>query len=439
MIDIEIDTGPTSPTSAPSAEFGHYRHLVWEQLRDEVLIAQGLSDRAEPDRRRSREPARQVSRGWGADAAEVGAGWRQRLRRPPPRIAGRVSVARLRWSSTVGLVIAARRRLAVPAELGRRRHDLRPAAQRRAHRLVAPAERRDALARHQGEPVRALGGFAIAVAIGVPLGLLIGWYRLAAEVLNPVLELFRNTAALSLLPVFILILGIGEFSKFAFVAYACVWPVLLNTISGVESVDPLLVKSRGRSASARSGPSRRWCCPPRCRRSSPASGSPASFSLLVLIAAELVGANSGLGFLITYSQQNFAIPNMYAAIITMSMIGIVLNQLLLAARTPVLDLARRPDDPKGSRMSRRLHMNLFIHDIGHHEAAWRLPESRPFSTVDLEHYVTDRAVAEAAKLDSIFFADGLATAVTGERNLLTAIEPTDAAGGAGRPRPRGSA
>src|SRR6201999_391101 len=51
--------------------------------------------------------------------------------------------------------------------------------------------------------IRAMGGFAIAVAIGVPLGLLIGWYRIVAEVLNPVLELFRNTAALSLLPGFI--------------------------------------------------------------------------------------------------------------------------------------------------------------------------------------------------------------------------------------------
>jgi NitT/TauT family transport system permease protein len=177
--------------------------------------------------------------------------------------------------------------------------------------------------------VRALGGFAIAVAIGVPLGLLIGWYRIAAEVLNPVLELFRNTAALSLLPVFILIMGIGESSKIAFVAYACVWPVLLNTISGVESVDPLLVKSSRSLGFGSVRTFQKVVLPAAVPTIFTGIRLAGSFSLLVLIAAELVGANSGLGFLITYSQQNFAIPNMYAAIITISMIGIVLNQLLL--------------------------------------------------------------------------------------------------------------
>jgi NitT/TauT family transport system permease protein len=177
--------------------------------------------------------------------------------------------------------------------------------------------------------IRAMGGFAIAVAIGVPLGLLIGWYRLVAEVLNPVLELFRNTAALSLLPVFILIMGIGESSKIAFVAYACIWPVLLNTISGVESVDPLLVKSARSLGFGSFRVFQKVVLPAAVPTIFTGIRLAGSFSLLVLIAAELVGANSGLGFLITYSQQNFAIPNMYAAIITISMIGIVLNQALL--------------------------------------------------------------------------------------------------------------
>ncbi len=177
--------------------------------------------------------------------------------------------------------------------------------------------------------IRALGGFAIAVVIGVPLGLLIGWYRLVAEVLNPVLELFRNTAALSLLPVFILIMGIGESSKIAFVAYACIWPVLLNTISGVESVDPLLVKSSRSLGFGSFRTFQKVILPAAVPTIFTGIRLAGGFSLLVLIAAELVGANSGLGFLITYSQQNFAIPNMYAAIITISMIGIVLNQLLL--------------------------------------------------------------------------------------------------------------
>jgi N-acetyl-S-(2-succino)cysteine monooxygenase len=59
------------------------------------------------------------------------------------------------------------------------------------------------------------------------------------------------------------------------------------------------------------------------------------------------------------------------------------------------------------RMSstRLLHLNAFLHDIGHHEAAWRLPESNPFDTVNVEHYIKLARLAEAGKFDSIFFAD----------------------------------
>src|SRR5690606_41759918 len=53
----------------------------------------------------------------------------------------------------------------------------------------------------------------------------------------------RNTTALALMPLFILFLGIGEASKISLLVYACTWPILLNTITGVQTVDPLLIKS----------------------------------------------------------------------------------------------------------------------------------------------------------------------------------------------------
>jgi len=100
------------------------------------------------------------------------------------------------------------------------------------------------LANHvQASLSRSLVGFAMAIGHAVPLGLAIGWYRRFASVVNPLLEALRNTAALALLPVFILVLGIGESSKIALVVYSCSWPILLNTITAVRNVDPLLIKS----------------------------------------------------------------------------------------------------------------------------------------------------------------------------------------------------
>ena len=60
---------------------------------------------------------------------------------------------------------------------------------------------------------RSLGGFTLAILISIPLGLAIGWWKPVSEYLNPLLELLRNTAALAILPVFILLLGLGETSK----------------------------------------------------------------------------------------------------------------------------------------------------------------------------------------------------------------------------------
>lgn len=177
--------------------------------------------------------------------------------------------------------------------------------------------------------VRSFGGFGIAVVVAVPLGLLIGWYRPVAALLGPLLEVFRNTAALALLPVFVLLLGIGETSKVSIVVYACVWPILLNTISAVGNADPTLVKlARSMNLST----------PRLFQKVILPSSVPAIFtgirlagavSILVLVAAEMIGAKAGLGYLINASQFNFAIPQMYAGIVTISAIGVAFNQLLV--------------------------------------------------------------------------------------------------------------
>lgn len=176
---------------------------------------------------------------------------------------------------------------------------------------------------------RALTGFFVAVVVAVPLGIAIAWYRPVSDFLNPILELFRNTAALALLPVFVLILGIGEESKIALVIYACTFPILLNTISGVRSVDPLLVKS---AVSLGFSPIRLFqkvVLPAAVPTIFTGIRMSAASSILVLIAAEMVGAKAGLGYLITASQLNFQIPNMYAGIIAISLLGLSLNGVLV--------------------------------------------------------------------------------------------------------------
>jgi NitT/TauT family transport system permease protein len=187
------------------------------------------------------------------------------------------------------------------------------------------------LAQHvEASVARSLAGFGLAIAVAVPLGLLIGWYKPIATLLSPLLELFRNTAALALLPVFVLILGLGETSKIAIILYGCAWPILLNTISGVRTVDPLLVKSARSLGLSPLRLFQRVVLPAAVPTIFTGIRLAGAYSILILIAAELVGAKAGLGYLITYAQFNFDVPDMYAGIITISAIGLVINQLLVA-------------------------------------------------------------------------------------------------------------
>jgi FMN-dependent oxidoreductase (nitrilotriacetate monooxygenase family) len=75
-------------------------------------------------------------------------------------------------------------------------------------------------------------------------------------------------------------------------------------------------------------------------------------------------------------------------------------------------------------VARQIHLNLFIHGVGHHEAAWRLPESDPFGNTDVGHFVNLARIAEAGKMDSVFFADGPVLMGNPAFRPLGRLEPT---------------
>lgn len=175
---------------------------------------------------------------------------------------------------------------------------------------------------------RSLAGLALAIVLGVGLGLLMGWFTRLESILDPLLQLFRQTSALALFPVFILFLGIGEGSKIAIIFWACFWPILLSTISGVKQVDTLLINS-----ALSMGANRRFLF----LKIVLPSASPSIFTgvrlagaycITALVAAEMIGAHSGLGFLTLNSQEVFQIPSMYAGILLLALVGLALNFLL---------------------------------------------------------------------------------------------------------------
>lgn len=177
---------------------------------------------------------------------------------------------------------------------------------------------------------RAALGFSLAAALGLTLGMLIGRIRLIDRFVGPLIEVFRQLPPLALFPVMILLLGLGFRSQVAIVLWASLWPILLNTISGTRQTDPTLIKAARSLGCSRLQTFTKVVLPSAVPTIATGLRLGGSYSLLVLVAAEMIGANSGLGFLIVNRQYNFLIPEMYAAIVILAVLGTLVNFALVA-------------------------------------------------------------------------------------------------------------
>ena len=171
--------------------------------------------------------------------------------------------------------------------------------------------------------------FGAAVALGIPLGLFMGQIAAVERALDPILQLFRQTSALALYPVFILLLGLGEASKVFVIFWATLFPVLLATIGGVKQVDRKLVEMAQTFGAGRLTVFRRVVLPASVPAIFVGLRLSATTALLLLIAAEMIGANKGVGFQVMNAQYNFQIPLMFAAIFLLAGLGLAANLVLV--------------------------------------------------------------------------------------------------------------
>lgn len=162
---------------------------------------------------------------------------------------------------------------------------------------------------------RALVGLIIAAAVALPLGLWIGSGEGGAveRRIRPLLRLLSQVNPFSLMPVFILFFGIGEIVKLTVVAWVCVWPLLFNTIEGARSADPTLVKTANAMCGGRFGALAKVILPGASAFIFAGLRVGVEMSFFMLIAAEMVGATDGLGWLLHNSAMNYQIGRIYAS------------------------------------------------------------------------------------------------------------------------------
>ncbi|MDR1616940.1 MAG: ABC transporter permease [Syntrophomonadaceae bacterium] len=176
---------------------------------------------------------------------------------------------------------------------------------------------------------RAFGGFALSVVIGITLGFLLGWSEKVEKIIDPLMQLARNTAALALYPLFILLFGLGEVSKVAIIFWGAIWPILINTIEGVRGVDPLFVKTAYSMGASKRILFSRVILPATFPTIFTGIRLSASRSVIILVAAEMMGSSSGLGHLVFFSEANLQIAKMYCGILMLIILGVTINYVLV--------------------------------------------------------------------------------------------------------------
>jgi ABC-type nitrate/sulfonate/bicarbonate transport system permease component len=173
--------------------------------------------------------------------------------------------------------------------------------------------------------VRLVLGYTGAVAIGVGLGVPLGASPRLRALFEPALELARAVPPPALVPVFMLLFGIGTPMKLLVIISGAVWPVLLNTIEGVRAIDDVLADTCRCYGIA--GTRRLRVLVLRAASPQIVTGmrQALSIAIILMVISEMFASSSGLGYAIVDFQRGFSIPEMWSGILLLGVLGFVLS------------------------------------------------------------------------------------------------------------------
>jgi NitT/TauT family transport system permease protein len=186
---------------------------------------------------------------------------------------------------------------------------------------------------HAGVTVsRALTGFLLAAAVGIPFAAAMARSTLVRNLFEPIFFIGYPIPKIALFPVFTYIFGIGTPSKIAFTFLECLYPIVVTCYFAFRAVQTRLIWSAQNCGASRVTILRRVILP---------AALPSIFSglrvalpvaIIVVVITEMIGDSVGLGYYITIWSTRFTFANVYAAIIVIGVCGLVLDQALLLLR-----------------------------------------------------------------------------------------------------------
>ncbi|PZG01474.1 ABC transporter permease [Micromonospora deserti] len=176
---------------------------------------------------------------------------------------------------------------------------------------------------------RVLIGFLLGSLLAIPVGFLMGWYVTARGLIEPYVQFFRTIPPLAIIPLAIVLLGIGETPKIFVITLAAFLSSVISTFQGVVSVDKTLINA-ARVLGARDGVTFRRVVVPA---SSPFILVGMRIGLgsawATLVAAELIAAQQGVGYRMQQAQLYYDLPTIFVGLITIGVLGLIMDRILL--------------------------------------------------------------------------------------------------------------
>lgn len=182
--------------------------------------------------------------------------------------------------------------------------------------------------RHAAASLQRVGlGLLFALIIGVPLGLMVGSWSVFNKMTSPTFQFLRMTSPLSWMPLAVMVLGVGEAPVVFLVAFAALWPIVLNVAAGIRAIDPQwLILAESLGANARE---KLWHVTVPAIAAHLLTGLRLAIGLIwvVLVPAEMLGVNAGLGYFILDTRDRMAYGELMATILFIGLLGFLLDWL----------------------------------------------------------------------------------------------------------------
>jgi NitT/TauT family transport system permease protein len=175
---------------------------------------------------------------------------------------------------------------------------------------------------------RIIGGFLLGVVPGIVIGLCIGMYRPIRFALYPLIMALMPIPTLALMPIIILVFGINDFSKMITIAGSVFFPVVINTAAGVRNIDPVFIDVAKNYGAKTKDYFFKIALPGAMPVMIEGIQMGQAIALLTIVAAEMIGANSGIGYLIWTDYKAFVLKGMYVGLVLISFFGYFFSLLL---------------------------------------------------------------------------------------------------------------